>query len=232
MVRVASTVLQIVADDVGASHRVVAHDVLHLTLCPVCKGEVAGLLGVHERLELECSVITRGAVIVQHTEAGRGLFQPCAVGLRQILDLLRGDLGVPHLVIRAELLVCGDGRGETRGSLGVLRGHARPELQIPAEDVPVAGDVGDRRELCEYAAPDGIPAVYPDILPAVAGVLDDALHVAGVGVCAHVAGDSLIHMDDVVDVVPVLGTLIEPYRRPCQLVVVIAGGVEAAVIAQ
>ena len=126
---------------------------------------------------------------------------------------------------------------------------AGPEFQIIAENVPVAGSIGDRCELCEHAAPDSVPAVYPDVLPGIAGIADDTLHIAGIrmrrcltGMCLRivvaVAGKrhGLINSDDIHDILVVsfllLGLIlsnsrvVKPDSSPCQLIIVIAGSIK------
>ena len=215
----------------GIAHGVVAQDVFHLILCPLSEGQIVCLLGVDHSAQTGSRVVTGAAVVGNNSETGRGLGDPCAVRLRQILDRRGSDLGVPQLVVHAEVLVLGDWIVEVRIG-GICLAQTGPEFQVPAENVPVTGDIRHRSKLCEYTAPNGIPAVCPDVLPAVAGVFDDTLHIAGVRVRTHFAGNAFVNADDIVNVVIVFGAVVQPYRCPRQFVIVIAGGVETAVIAQ
>ena len=220
-----------IADFKGIAHGVVAQNVFHLIFCPFCECQVVSFLGVYHCTQSSRGVVAGTAVVGNYREASRRFCDPCTVGFRQIFDLGSGDLGIPQLVVHAEVLVLGDRYVKICfGSIGFTQ--TGPEFQIPAENIPVAGDVGDRSQLCEYAAPDGIPAVHPDVLPAVAGVLDDTLHIAGVRVSTHFAGDRFVYADNVVNVVIVFRAVVQPYCCPGQFIVVIAGGIETAVVAQ
>ena len=215
----------------GIAHGVIAQNVFHLILRPLRKCQIACFLGVDHGAKSGCRIVSCAAVVRNHRKAGGRFRNPCAVGFRQIFNLAGGDLGVPQLVVHAEILVLGHRNVKVCvGSICLI--HTRPEFQIPAEDVPVTGDVGHRCQLRKDTAPDGIPAVHPDVLPAVSGIRNDTLQIAGVGMCAHFAGDRLIHADDVVDIIIVLGAVIEPDGCPCQFIIVIAGGIETAVVAK
>ena len=121
--------------------------------------------------------------------------------------------------------------------------NTRPEFAVPTENIPVTLQIGNWCELCKYAAPDGIPAVNPDIIPAVVGICNNTLHIADIRMTIVFLFNGFIYGNNRHNILVVCFfiadrdialafAVIEPDCCPCQFIIVVAGLIEAAVIAQ
>jgi len=217
MVRMRSSVLGI-ADNICTIHRIFSHDVFHLTFCPVCKFVIARFFFIDQCTELCSCIIPTRTIVIQHGKTSWCFCQKCRVGgICNKWRCFRVIWQVPQNIVRPA-------RVSVR--------QARPIFQIPAENIPISRRIGNRGKFCKHTAPHGIPAVHPNILPAVSGVCNDSLQITRIGMSTHIARSIFINGNNVVDIVIFSGAFIEPDCCPCQFVIIIAGCIESAIIAQ